>query len=251
MALHQETELPGVLLRNVMMGFVAAAIAACQSAPPEAGSAEAGAFPTDAYQRAAERGDPVFDFDTAASTLRVYAYRSGPLAQKGHNHVIVARDWRGALALDPEELGDSRLDLRIPAAGLQVDPPGVRAELGGAFGGELDAAARTGTRENMLGARLLDAEAYPVIAISLVGVTGELPRPILTLAVTVRGNRTEIDVPVAVSRQNGGIRAEGRAVLRHEDLGLAPFTAAGGALRVAEALMVAFELVGERRRPDD
>lgn len=241
----------GVLFRLVMVGGLVWALAACETSPPSSdGSSSVGAFPEAVYERAAERGQPVFDLDPAASTLRIYAYSAGPLRRQGHNHVIVARDWRGVLALDTDELSASELDMRLPLDGFAVDPPAVRASLGGAFGSELSESARQGTRENMLGPELLDADAHPVIGISLADVTGELPRPILTLAVTVRGQRSTVTVPVAVSRQNGRIRAEGRTVLRHDALGLDPFTAAaGGALRVAQPLTVEFELVGERR-PD-
>ncbi len=208
------------------------------------------AFPAPAYERAAAQGESVYDLDPARSKLRAYIYRAGPMARQGHSHVIVARDWQGALVLDADRPDDARLDLRIPVAALEMDPPAVRESLGGAFGSDLTSQAREGTRDNMLGPELLMAKRYPAIAVSLADVTGELPRPILTLRVSVRDRTARVPVPVAVTRRDGQIRAEGRLILRHSQLGLTPFSAFGGALRVAEPITIEFDLVGERRAQD-
>lgn len=234
--------------RAVLAVAAVVMVSACQGTGSDQGArSQPGGFPASAYELAAEDGLTVYDLEPGESTLRAFVYRAGPMARQGHNHVIVATDWRGALALDADKPARSRLDLRIPVAGLAVDPPELRRGLGGSFGSDLSASAREGTRANMLGPDLLAAAEYDQIAVSLVSVTGELPRPILTLAVTIRGRTSEVEVPVAVTRDDDRIRAQGRVVLRHDAFGLKPISAAAGALRVAEAVTVEFQLVGSRR----
>jgi hypothetical protein len=240
-----------IIVRGLIVALMAIVAASCQTARPPAPTGEGvTAFPSAAYDRAAARGTPVYDLNPDQSKLRAYVYRAGPMARQGHNHIIVARDWQGALALETGRPGEARLDLRIPVAALEVDPPGVRQSLGGAFAERLDQSVREGTRGNMLAAERLMADRYPVIGVSLAGVTGELPRPILTLRVRARDETTEVRVPVAVKRNGERIRAQGRLILSHRELGMTPASAAGGALRVAEPITVEFDLVGKRRDAD-
>jgi len=242
--------MPTPMIRLVLI-IGLTSLSACQSAPERASaSATVDAFPHAVYERATARGIPVYDLAPGDSALRAFVYRSGAMAKQGHNHVIVARDWQGTLALEPDELDASRLDLRIPVEDLAVDPSTLREDLGAAFGSELSDKAVAGTRSNLLSVDLLQANDYPFIGVSLVGVTGELPRPILKLAITVRGGTTEVTVPVAVQRRDDRIRAEGRLIVSHDELGLTPFSAAGGALRVADPIVVEFALVGRRRSAD-
>lgn len=54
-------------------------------------------------------------------------------------------------------------------------------------------------------------------------------------------------MPAAVRVEADRLTAQDRFVLTHEVLGITLFSAAGGALRVAEPLVFEFELVGRRR----
>lgn len=231
-----------ILLSGLLM-----LLSGCQTPPPSGDRVTADAFPEGVYERAAAAGRAVYDLDPEASRIRLYAYRSGTLAEYGHNHVIAARDWRGAAIVDPDDLDASRLDLRLPVSGLDVDPPAVREPLGGGFASTLDAADRADTETNLRSPSLLDAEAHPRIGVTLSAVEGALPRPLLTLVIRAGGGQATVRVPVAVTLDDGRVTATGRFVLTHSALGLTPFSAAGGALRVAEPVTVEFRLVGRRR----
>ena len=135
--------------------------AACQTAPerPAPGEKAQYSFPDEAYQQDARQDGTLFRVDAAASEVRILVYRGGTLASAGHNHVVVPGRMRGALWLPDGGVSGSQLDIVVPLDELQVDPPGARQAVGGSFGGTLQADAREGTRQNMLGPDGLNAAA--------------------------------------------------------------------------------------------
>ena len=59
--------------------------------------------------------------DGAASDVRILAFRGGPLAKVGHNHVIRVHDLEGDVYVAPD-FRESGFALTFPVAKLQVDP---------------------------------------------------------------------------------------------------------------------------------
>jgi hypothetical protein len=53
-----------------------------------------------------------------------------------------------------------------------------------------------------------------------------------------------VQLPVQVQVDAGTLRARGALVLHQPDVGISPFSAAGGLLRGADAVLVRFDLVG-------
>ncbi|HET6604603.1 MAG TPA: YceI family protein [Xanthomonadaceae bacterium] len=223
--------------------------AGCASPPargpgPESGTeAQAPSFPTAYYQARAGSGQ-VYRLRPEDSRIAIHAYRAGALAAQGHNHVIVAEQFQGAVHLPDGRPADGRLDLLIPAAALAVDPPQVRQALGGGFARPLSEQARRDTGANMLGEAVLDAARFPDIGIRSTAVAGELPELALTLQVTLRGVAREQLVPVRVEVDGDRLLARGALAIRQSDFGIQPFRAAGGLLQVADEVTVRFELVG-------
>lgn len=190
--------------------------------------------------RALAGGGANYRIDPAASEIHVLVYRAGPLARLGHNHVVAVTDPEGSVLLRPEGRG-SRFELLIDADDLEVDSAPLRARYGEAFAstpGDEDIAA---TRANMLGADVLDAQAYPTIR-----VAGTLRSAGDDAAVDLRIalKRTVLEREVPITLEIGGekITARGTLELDHADLGLTPFSVMLGALRVAETLEIRFDL---------
>ncbi|TLY72770.1 MAG: YceI family protein, partial [Gammaproteobacteria bacterium] len=110
-------------------------------------------------------------------------------------------------------------------------------------------AAREGTRRNMLGEALLDAERNPQIVLRAVrlesaGEAGGEARAVLArVQTTVRGEQRTISVPVRYQFTAGALIASGEAPLRQSDLGLTPFSALLGALQVQDEMRVRFRIV--------
>lgn len=188
-----------------------------------------------------------------ASELRILAYRAGPLASLGHNHVVVTRALSGSILLG-ETVGTSSVRLEFPVASLEVDDPDLRAAEGPAFEGSIPPDDIAATRMNMLGPKLLDADSYPVIRIESTFVEGDLPTVTISARVAISGSEHPLEVPASVNTFDGGLVAVGRLRLAHSAIGLEPFSAALGTLRVAEQLQLSFRVVArtgdDTDRPD-
>lgn len=211
-------------------------------APEEASPLD---FPAADYRALAERG-PVYVLDAAASSVRIFVYRGGPLARLGHNHVVAVTDFRGAVYL-PDDPEQARFDLVFPVAALAVDRQEDRAVAAGSFDSSPDAEAVAATRANMLGPEVLAAQHDPRIGLRSVAVAGELPVVELRLEVTLRGQRRELTVPVWIERAGERLVAEGQFRLRPSRFEVEPFSVAGGALQVRDTLGIRFRLVGQRQ----
>jgi hypothetical protein len=187
----------------------------------------------------------VYDLDAQQSSIVLKVYRDGPLARFGHNHVIVVGDLSGKVYRE-KNLSHSDFELSIPALQLAVDRPADRAHAGADFPGELTPFAIAGTRENMLGPKLLAAEQYPEIKLSSVALSGEFPNVTFTVKVIVRGTESQILLPASVTLSDSAIVADGHATLSQVQMGLNPFSVLGGGLRVRDGIDVEYHLLATR-----
>jgi polyisoprenoid-binding protein YceI len=159
----------------------------------------------------------------------------------------------GSLYLPGNPLQGS-FDLRIAVNQLTVDDPKLRAaERSADFPPEVSRSARQGTRHNMLGAALLDAARYPDIVLRAEDLRpspqGKPADVIADVLIETRGHAGSVAVPVHYDIRADRIVASGRFSLRQSSLGLTPFSAMAGALRVRDAMTVRFRLVASRREP--
>ncbi|NKI36309.1 YceI family protein [Wenzhouxiangella sp. XN79A] len=187
-------------------------------------------------------GATTYRVDPAASELRVRVAPAGSLARLGHHHVIGGPVWSGEFVLGEPVLAD----LSIDVTRLEVDRVAWRREEGFE---PLDDEAIEGTRRNLLGPKVLDAGNHPTIEIRSVEVTGPDWQADVTARVRVRDEITEWRVPVVVQRDGERLTVAGAVDLDQTALGLEPFSAAGGALRVADRMRVRFRIVAERIEP--
>lgn len=173
--------------------------------------------------------------DPAQSSVYWQVYSAGTLASLGHNHVVSAPALRGEVTVEPN-LADSSLLIEMEVADLVVDDPDLRAQLGDDFASVPSENDKAGTRRNMLSERLLNGERYPLMRIrgSALSSSGDTHR--LTLAVDIAGQTVELSAPVNLTVGDDRLLAEGTFQLTHADLGLRPFSALMGALKVAEEI---------------
>ncbi len=188
----------------------------------------------------------VYRVDADSADIRVLIYRAGALSGLGHNHVISVGELDGTVVLDPDP-EQSRFEFTIPVQGLVVDDPALRKAEGEGFSSEPSEKDIAGTRRNMLGKRVLDAEQYPTIT-----VTGTPPRAdgegddrtqALDLSIELLGRVIELQAPVALQQNGDSIEASGEFTLSHGELGMKPFTALFGSLRVADEMDVKYRVV--------
>lgn len=223
--------------------FLACLLAACPTRPPPPPAAVRNApLP----QIAPHTGQP-YDIVAGESLLTVRVYRGGALASAGHNHVIASHTLAGTIYLPGERLQTS-FEVHLGVAGLTVDEPELRAaEPPGDFPPEVPASAREGTRRNMLGPALLDADAYPEVmlrAVRNVRVAAAAPEELIAyMDAQVRDQHRTIAVPVRYQLAADTLTVTGETALRQSDLGLTPFTALMGALAVQDEMRVRFRIV--------
>jgi hypothetical protein len=225
------------MVRKVLLAMAAAVlIAGCQTpsgrvetAPGDAGPAPV--FNASRYERIPDESGRVFWIDTESSQVRFYLYRGGPLAARGHNHVMVVKNLEGAVFVPADMLEDKmRFDVVFPAEQIEVDPPALRQELGGAFATEIPPEGVRGTREHMLGEKVLNAQRFATIGLSPNQVYGEMPKLALDTVITLHGIRHRQWVPATVTVNGDRLSATGAFVIDQSDYGIKPFSALGGAL---------------------
>jgi len=212
-------------------------LAACQSAPDIRSPEPLAPVP-------AMPDAPVFRVDERVSQLRVLAYSAGPLARFGHNHVLVAPLY-GVIHAGKTAAG-SGFQLRVNVADFDIDPPAARAEEGKRFSATVPDDAREGTRQNMLGAKLLDAENHPHIVIESMRLEGSRRNPQVTARVRLRDREQDVEFPAAVFEQDGQLSVTATFTLRQSAFGIEPFSVLGGGLQVDDALDVRVRIVASR-----
>lgn len=215
-----------------------------QVVPPAPGQAPARLVPAPLLGRA-------YDVVPARSQLIVLVYRAGSLAALGHNHVIACHCVTGTVYLPRDPLRAS-FDLRVAVKQFTVDDPALRAaEHSAQFPPDVPQSARQGTRHNMLGAALLNAATFPDIALRAEGLRhssdGGPDDLVAEVLVRVRGQVRSLSVPVRYHIESDQIEVTSEFPLRQTDLGLTPFSAVGGALKVRDGMKVRLELLAKRR----
>src|SRR3984957_8970965 len=135
--------------------------------------------------------------DSNASELRLLVYRAGPLANLGHNHVMVNRAVTGAVRIGTG-VATSSFSLRMRASDFEIDDAQSRQEEGGDFPGDIPEDAKAGTRRNMLSSAVLNAAEFPDITVRSTSLTGTLNELNADLEITAAGHTSQISVPLSL-----------------------------------------------------
>lgn len=227
----------------LLAASLALLLASCRTAPPAAPPGVPAPVPV-----APVASSVLYTLDAEASRVLVLVYREGPMAALGHNHVMNLRELTGTVqAFD--DAARSRFELSFPVAAISVDEPGLRAAAGADFASKVSDAARTGTRNNMLGERLLQAAGFARITLQSEKIVESGAGSLLaTTRINVRGQDCRVDIPLQLRRTDDELVASGEFKLQQSTLGLTPFSVMMGALRVQDEMMVQFRLVAHRVR---
>jgi polyisoprenoid-binding protein YceI len=188
----------------------------------------------------------VFDVDPARSVVTIRAYRAGPMAKLGHNHVITSGDERGVVwqGLDPSGSG---FELHIPVKALIVDDSVSRAGAGPDFAGDVPESARQGTYQNLMRPEVLDAAQFPEIVVRSTGIGGTWQRPVAHAQAMLKGQVRTIDVPLELDQAGTMLTVRGAFRIRQTQFGMTPFSVAGGAIQVADEVDLSFVIVATAR----
>ena len=184
--------------------------------------------------------------DPDASDVHWLIYKAGTLQRLGHNHVISVGQLSGQVTVDGADLGKAHFELTIPVGELVVDDPKLRAGLGADFSSVPTADDIEGTRNNMLGEKVLQGDAFPSIRVTGSGPVGQAGSQTLKINVELLGRSVELTVPTAVTLDDRTVEARGEFDLNHADLGMQPFSVMLGALQVAENMSFSYHVVARR-----
>jgi hypothetical protein len=178
------------------------------------------------------------------SLLIIQVYRGGPLAKAGHNHVIASHDLAGTIYV-PDDVLQTTFEITLPVADLAVDEASLREQAGADFEAAVPESAREGTRRNMLGQALLNAQLFPQILLRSQRIErGLFPGQLnVHMEADVRQAPHSILVPVRYEVQPAQATITGEMPLQQTDLGLTPFSAMLGALQVQDEMRVKFRIV--------
>ncbi len=190
-------------------------------------------------QRSGETGAAVYRIDPQKSDVRLLVYRDGALSTFGHNHVVSLRDFKGTIHLQPK-LGQSRVELEIPVDRLIVDDAALRRLEGEDFANQPSKDDIAATRTNMLGDALLNAKQFPTIKVT--GTVDAKNSAMLDLSVQLVGREIRLTSPCTLKLEGDQLEASGAVDLSHRQLGLKPFSALLGSLRVAEQMKFKYRI---------
>jgi hypothetical protein len=212
-------------------------LAACQQRPLPPAKVPAMAGPA---------GAALFTLDPGVSKAWFYLRADGPMARLGHSHVISAPGMTGGIWLHPVPERSS-CELQLRPEEFVVDDPGERAAAGDEFAQALDGEAREGTRAHMLGGGQLDAAQFPLIVLRCRQLRATAAGAVLDLTVTLRDRDWPLAVPVNWQRDGATLQASGEFSFRQSAVGLQPYSALLGALRVGDEIRARFELTARQR----
>jgi hypothetical protein len=215
------------------------ALSACRTPPPPPPPPPPAAPPAPVI--VPERIDH-YRVDDQASQVLILVYRDGRMARLGHNHVLRVRQLSGEVVV-PKDITNTTFTLQFPVAALSIDETALRAEQGEDFKATIDPASIEGTRDHMLGDKLLDATHFPVIRLQSGPLTNDGDHWTATLSITVRDHVAAVVVPVSLTLDPESLTASGEFDLTHSQLGLTPYSVGLGAIRVAETMHVRFRVL--------
>jgi len=171
----------------------------------------------------------------AESSFRVFVGKAGFLAALAHDHHIGIRSYTGRVALAPNAIANSRLELRVDTRSLVV----------------LDEKISDRDREKItrsMHEEVLESARYPEAIFRSTGISGlrDQGKGEFSLQLqgdlTLHGQTRSISIPVALRTTPGQLRATGRYLLKQNDFGIRPYSTAGGAIKVKNEVVIEFEI---------
>jgi polyisoprenoid-binding protein YceI len=178
--------------------------------------------------------------DAAASSVRIHVGKSGAFSFAGHKHEVVAPALSGEVTADPADLGASRVSLTFETGALKVIPEGEPA------------GDPPKVEDAMRGPKVLDAARFPQVTFKAQRVTGRETGGgayDLELAgeIALHGVTRPLTLPVHVEVAGDTLTASGKTVLRHDQFGMQPVSAAGGSVKVKNEIEIEYRIVARGR----
>lgn len=172
----------------------------------------------------------------AESSLWVFVAKAGLFSAFAHDHQIGVKSFSGSITVPESGATSGALTLDIEAQSLTV----------------LDQKVSEKDRTeifNSMHSTVLESEKYPKIAFKSAAISDLKQTGEQTYNFTVNGDLSlhgvtkRIAVPVGATITPQQLRATGKYTLRQTDFGIKPYSAAGGAVKVKNEVVVNFNIV--------
>ncbi len=180
-----------------------------------------------------------FVVDPAASSLHIRTGRAGLLKFAGHDHDILGVGLEGEILADPRDPAASQVTLTVDVTRLAVQPEGEPP------------ADVPQIQQRMLGPDVLDAARFPEIVFRSTSVSGH-PDPHGAFEMEVEGSLSlhgvtrRITLHLKAAIEGDLLKASGETGLRQTDYGITPVSAAAGAVKVKDEVLVQYSIVARR-----
>lgn len=181
-----------------------------------------------------------YKIDSAKSKVEIHVAKDGFLKAFGHDHLVTATQFSGEVQVNASKIEDSAVTFTADSAALKVVDPGESQK------------DRDDVQATMLGAQVLDVTHYPKIEFSSTAVkasssSGGKFELQVTGTLTLHGTQKPITLPVHVLMAGDGILiCDTEISLLQSGFGMAPYKAAGGAVRVKDKLTIVFHIVAQQ-----
>jgi hypothetical protein len=218
------------LIRHALILLASSMLSACALLPQPTIEAPVLDHP-DADRLEVVPADDSRVFRVVAADLTIKTYRGGWLSGLAHDHVMTTREVGGTIHLAGEP-GNSLAVIYFRPYDLVLDDPGAREQAG--FKSERSQRDVAATRSRMLGPKGFDSNTHPFVQIRIepAGVSE------VKLQILLKGEAYSLEVPLAWDLQDASLRITSAFTLTHQQLGLQPYSAMLGAIRVSENIDV-------------
>ncbi len=178
-----------------------------------------------------------YEIDPFKSIVEVRTESSGLLSAFGHEHRLMVQKLAGTIEADLAELAHATLVLRIAAGSLAVvddesqkDRPAIEKEM----------------NEHVLEVAKFPAIEFKSRSVEVKSIKGEVGTVEITGDLTLHGQTRPIRVPARVEIHGENVHATGKMRLKQTDFGISPTSAVAGAVKVADEIVILFDVVAVR-----
>jgi len=184
----------------------------------------------------------VYSIDRNKSELIVRLYKEGFFSGFAHNHIVMAREFSGAVEFDEFDPTRFKISVEVPTNSIASDLPEIRRKYGME---ELSHKNWIEINKTMRSSSQLDIEKYPLVSFisdSLRIIEGE--RFEITGEFSLHGVTKLIVVPVTISVENGILKLQGGFSFLQSDYNIKPFSGALGTVRNKDEALLKFNISG-------
>lgn len=185
-----------------------------------------------------------FTVDPSRSSLVLQVFKDGLAARLGHDHVVRAGQFSGAIRYDAGDPDASSIQVEVVTAALVADDQSTRRRFG--LTGELAATDAAEIDRAMKSERQLDVARFPSITFRSTAVRKQAAERLLVRGqLAIRGVTAEVEFPAVVAVEGERLRGRAQLTFKQSTFGYQPYRALLGAIKNKDEVRLHVDLVGK------